>query len=172
MEMNKALKQIKDEARAYGIRKLARDTGISRTSLIRFVDGGKDLTTSNLVKAMSILGFGFAKSAVALPSACNPEKRAAFTQLLELAIETYDPEEIIVFGSQARGDWREDSDLDFLVIEPRKRPEASLDVRAHRARVDAEFDCVVNTREEIEKGAKLSFYRTVKKEGVRAYARS
>lgn len=42
------------------------------------------------------------------------------------------PARIVLFGSYARGDAREDSDLDFLVIEPRVEDRAREMVRLRR----------------------------------------
>ncbi|MFP4250904.1 MAG: nucleotidyltransferase domain-containing protein, partial [Armatimonadota bacterium] len=42
-----------------------------------------------------------------------PEK---VQEIIQKIVEGYDPEKIIVFGSYARGDWTEDSDLDLLVV--------------------------------------------------------
>lgn len=59
---------------------------------------------------------------------------------------------IILFGSHARGDAREDSDLDFVVIEPEVRRRATEMVRLRRAlsplRVPA--DVLVVSREAAE----------------------
>ena len=38
-------------------------------------------------------------------------------QMVEAIVEEVDPAQIILFGSHARGDQREDSDVDFVVVE-------------------------------------------------------
>jgi predicted nucleotidyltransferase len=38
-------------------------------------------------------------------------------QMVDIVVQTADPESIILFGSQARGDASESSDLDLLVID-------------------------------------------------------
>ncbi len=44
-------------------------------------------------------------------------------EVIQKIIEGYNPERIIIFGSYARGDWTEDSDLDVLVVkETEERP--------------------------------------------------
>jgi len=52
---------------------------------------------------------------------------------LQALIEAAQPERIILFGSHARGDAREDSDLDFLVIEANVEDRAREMVRLRRA---------------------------------------
>ena len=38
-------------------------------------------------------------------------------QMVDAIVEEVDPEKVILFGSHARGDQREDSDVDFVVVE-------------------------------------------------------
>jgi predicted nucleotidyltransferase len=57
----------------------------------------------------------------------------AFQPALQALIEAAHPERIILFGSHARGDAREDSDYDFLVIETHVEDRAKEMVRLRRA---------------------------------------
>jgi predicted nucleotidyltransferase len=57
------------------------------------------------------------------------EKLEAAVRILADAAEA---DRIVLFGSYARGDAREDSDLDFLVIEPRVEDRAKEMVRLRR----------------------------------------
>lgn len=72
---------------------------------------------------------------------------------LQALIEAAQPERIILFGSHARGDAREDSDLDFLVIEAHVDDRAKEMVRLRRAlrplRIPA--DVLVYSSEDVEK---------------------
>jgi len=43
----------------------------------------------------------------------NPELAA----VVKIIVEALDPEQIILFGSRARGDARPNSDLDFLIVQ-------------------------------------------------------
>lgn len=171
MDMNITLDQIKLDARQYGLRKLARDTKISRNSLVRFIDEGKDLTTSNFMKLLSALRVSLVKPMVVLPPTVNPKRAADYKSLIELAVEAFDPDEILIFGSQARGDWKEGSDLDLLIIEPRKKPELRLDAIAYKNKINVHFDYIVNTLIELKTGSKLPIYQSIKKESVKVYAR-
>jgi predicted nucleotidyltransferase len=70
-----------------------------------------------------------------------------------LALAAPQAEQIVLFGSHARGDAREDSDYDFLVIEPEVSNRANEMVRLRRAlrplRMAA--DVLVYTREEVNR---------------------
>ena len=71
---------------------------------------------------------------------------------IRLLAQAADPARILLFGSYARGDAREDSDLDFLVIEPRVDDRAKEMVRLRRIlrplRIPA--DVLVYSTEEVE----------------------
>ena len=54
------------------------------------------------------------------------------TRLTELLIEAAKPQRIIVFGSQARGEAGEDSDLDVMVVEEGVSDRAGEMVRLNR----------------------------------------
>jgi predicted nucleotidyltransferase len=88
----------------------------------------------------------------------------------------FDPEAIVLFGSHARGEPEEDSDLDLLVIvsESQERP-------AHRARrayrclrgVKAPLDVLVRTRGEVERyrGVRASLMSRALEDGAVLYGR-
>ena len=46
----------------------------------------------------------------------------ALAQIVERLIEAYQPEQIYLFGSKARGDYGPDSDFDLLVVVPDTAP--------------------------------------------------
>lgn len=67
--------------------------------------------------------------------------------------EAAGPARVILFGSYARGDAREDSDLDFLVVEPEVADAGAEMVRLRRALFPLEIaaDILVCSRAELEK---------------------
>lgn len=89
--------------------------------------------------------------------------------------EGYQPSKIILFGSAARGDLRQGSDIDMLIIkDARGRPydravEVLRLVRGVPSRLP--FTAIVLTRQEFEHGLqeKRYFFRQVMKEGKVIY---
>ncbi len=51
------------------------------------------------------------------------EKDPVLRRIVEVIVREIDPDRIILFGSRARGDYREDSDYDILVLKEGIRPE-------------------------------------------------
>jgi predicted nucleotidyltransferase len=49
-------------------------------------------------------------------SAKRPAVRAGIARIVKRIVKEFDPEQIILFGSQARGDAGPDSDVDLLVV--------------------------------------------------------
>ena len=58
---------------------------------------------------------------------------AAISSLTELLVEAAKPRRIILFGSQARGDASEDSDIDIMVVEESIPDRLNEMVRLNRA---------------------------------------
>ena len=82
--------------------------------------------------------------------------------------EFYKPERIILFGSWARGDYSEESDVDFLIVKRTKRRPLwrSVDVR-RIVGTDIPMDVVVYTPHEFEALQKngSAFLKEVLEEG-------
>ncbi len=87
-------------------------------------------------------------------------KPAAVDQLLPKMVETIvtevDPEQVILFGSHARGDASEDSDIDLIVVETepfdQNRDRGAEAVRLWRALAgfSVSKDILVYSRDEVE----------------------
>lgn len=82
----------------------------------------------------------------------NPAKKDELKKLISLIVEMYDPAQILLFGSQARGTWTEDSDFDILVIDGTiKRSIGEVNSQAARNRIDLYFDALKTTTEDMIK---------------------
>jgi len=94
-------------------------------------------------------------------------------EFVRRALEKYGDkiDSIILFGSVARGEAREESDIDVLIVTKKE------DFRVRRALVGLAFDVLLETREnisvkalskeEFERHKKFSFLRNVISEGVK-----
>ena len=85
------------------------------------------------------------------------------------------PEKIVLFGSRARGEAREDSDFDLLLIKPSGRPrhERSRPIYAAVADIPAEVEVVVYTPQEVREWENVpqAFVTTALREGEVLYER-
>jgi uncharacterized protein len=78
--------------------------------------------------------------------------------------------QVILFGSQARGDATKESDIDLLVILP------SLDAKTTRLASDIAWEvgfeagrvisAIPDTKEQMKRFSFLPFYRNIKQEGI------
>ena len=97
-------------------------------------------------------------------------------EVIQRIVEGYDPEKIIIFGSYARGDWTDDSDLDVLVVkETRERPFERIGaVSGSCWPRKLSMDIVVKTPEEIENELQEQqlFTREIMREGVLVHDRA
>ncbi len=89
--------------------------------------------------------------------------------MVQRILEVTQPDKIILFGSYARGDAREDSDIDILIIQPSDLPryKRSTPIRLALLGLHPSKDIVVYTPEEVEewKTASTSFIASVLREG-------
>lgn len=95
-------------------------------------------------------------------------------KLVKQEVIKIDPKaEIILFGSRARGDYRPDSDWDFLVL--LERP-LTTDLKGFildqlydlELRSDSVISTIIHTKTEWEGRAITPIYQIIKKEGKRA----
>ena len=89
----------------------------------------------------------------------------------KIIVENYHPDKIILFGSYAREDFDEQSDVDILVISDREkdlpRYRRRVDVRIKLSEVETPKDILFYTHADIERwgGVKHTFVNEVLKEG-------
>ena len=105
----------------------------------------------------------------------NSSNERLVRDIVRRIVDTAQPERVILFGSQARGDARPNSDFDLLVIkqsdEPRYRRSAPLYVAL--ADLPVEADVMVYTPEEVEEWSEVpqAFITTAVREGTTIYER-
>ncbi|MXV76609.1 nucleotidyltransferase domain-containing protein [Candidatus Poribacteria bacterium] len=73
--------------------------------------------------------------------------------MTERIVRDFDPLQIILFGSQARGDADRDSDIDLLVVfaELTDKRKTAIDIRVALADLPVAKDILVSTTEELER---------------------
>lgn len=101
--------------------------------------------------------------------------RKQLEQIVRTIVEKFDPVRIILFGSHARGEDREDSDLDlFVEMETDRRPpERAIEVSAVFGLRSWPMDVVVYTPAEVEllKNVRGTLLSTIMAEGEVLYER-
>ena len=94
--------------------------------------------------------------------------------MTERIVREFDPLQIILFGSQARGDAYPDSDIDLLVVfaELTDKRKTAIDIRVALADLPVAKDILVSTTEELERHRKRigSVLRYAQQEGHVLYA--
>ncbi len=89
-------------------------------------------------------------------------------------LQRYDPEQIILFGSRARGEADVYSDYDVIVIKRTERPflERLRDMVPYLVEFDQPAEILVYTPEEFEHMGETGLGWVIRKEGVLLYERS
>jgi len=96
-----------------------------------------------------------------------------FHQLVKQEMKSIDPNaEVILFGSRARGDFREDSDWDFLIILYRDLDQQLNELILEKLyeielRTDSVLSSIIHTKSEWESLSVTPLYCIIKKEGIR-----
>ena len=103
------------------------------------------------------------------------ETRDILRQIVDRVRRVADPQRIVLFGSQARSEARENSDFDILVVWSSQAPrfQRSAPIYAALADLPIEVEVVVYTPTEIEEWSKVpqAFVTTAIREGRVLYER-
>lgn len=97
---------------------------------------------------------------------------SSIPDLVRAAIDTIDKKAtVILFGSRARGDFRKDSDWDFLILTDRRvtmKLEDEILDKLYEIELEAGevITCLVENRKKWEDLELTSLYKNVKREGV------
>ncbi|HEX9668754.1 MAG TPA: nucleotidyltransferase domain-containing protein [Thermoanaerobaculia bacterium] len=112
----------------------------------------------------------------AKPAVAAPDVRDGIREMVRRIVEQFDPEQIILFGSHARGTGRPDSDVDLLVVMSHHGSRRQQQVEIRLALHDLGFakDVIVATPEEFawRKEIPGTIERPAAREGKILYARS
>jgi predicted nucleotidyltransferase len=103
----------------------------------------------------------------------NPAIRRAWATVMESIVSTFDPRRVVVFGSQARGDARPDSDLDLLVVfdDLDDRRERRVQLRRLMSHQRFAKDVLVATPADVERPPFGSALANAVREGITVYER-
>lgn len=98
-------------------------------------------------------------------------KKEAFKDLLGKIAEMYDPEQIVLFGSQARGDFNSTSDFDILLVDCNIKRHLS-DVYTLESSLG--FDVLKSTTEDLKKykDSANNVLAIAQREGVAVYSKA
>jgi len=100
----------------------------------------------------------------------EPRKRA-LDEFLEALRRNFGDriERVYLFGSYARGDYDEESDIDLLVVGEVSLDDLIDEIFTILMKYGVVLNVIVEKREEFERWRDTSFHRTVIEEGVRVY---
>jgi predicted nucleotidyltransferase len=85
-----------------------------------------------------------------MPRIAKMSARAQIDRMVRRIVKKFHPEQVILFGSHARGDAGPDSDIDLLIVMPVEgsKLEAGLAIRRALGDYSVPFDLVLSTPEE------------------------
>jgi predicted nucleotidyltransferase len=96
----------------------------------------------------------------------------ALKKALDAIIKVADPDKVILFGSQARGEGSPDSDYDLLVLKKGVKHKRKLAQKIHmKSDFDVPIDLIVNDTERFEQIKKDQYmiYKAIDEEGKVIY---
>lgn len=108
----------------------------------------------------------------------NAQVREIIEQMVRRLVDEYQPERVILFGSMARGEPTQDSDIDLLIVKETAEPPLDRRVRVRRLLSDPErripFSPLVLTPRELADRLALGdpFYQEIIGKGRVMYART
>lgn len=107
------------------------------------------------------------------PSIADPEIRRAWPTALRSIVTAFDPERVVLFGSQARGDARPGSDVDLLVIFDNVEDRRERRVQLRRLLNHQPFakDVLVADRADVARPSLGSVLAEALRDGVTVYER-
>lgn len=166
---------LKDEIRRVGVATVAIRAGLSRQHLYKILAGASNPTSEHLEALSSAVSCNVNISQSKYYPA-NPSKEHAVDLLVEIIIDLYDPQEIWLFGSQSRGDWLPDSDIDLLIVGRKERSpkRGEIYVQAAKRKIRDGFDAVFVTAAEFarHRNDEQAISGLAAKEGRRLHDRS
>ncbi len=105
----------------------------------------------------------------------NHRHRQPLREIIRRIVDRFDPEQIILFGSHARGDAGPQSDLDLLVILPvsGSKREKRIEIRLALRDIPVPLDILVATPDEARRQRDIpgTLVRPALREGEVLYAR-
>lgn len=166
------LEALRSQIRAQNILRMSQETGLTRKTLHDFANG-KPIRSDTLEKVMSYLSYEIAPSKLFRASfrqlKIDPDRAKAFEKLIQEIILLMKPERIVLFGSQARGDWDEDSDFDIAVFNTAERGRLLAVRKAARAKnLKIRFD-IIPIDESDPRSRFSPVTEQIEKEGVLVY---
>ena len=101
---------------------------------------------------------------------------AIISTMVERIVGQFEPSRVVLFGSRARGDAKEQSDVDLLVVMPDSpdKRKTAVDIHVCLADLPVAKDIVVTTPDEIERRGHLvgTVLRAALREGKVLYEQS
>lgn len=168
------VEKLAEEIERIGISTVAKRAGVSRQHLYKILAGTSHPTSESLEALSQAVSCNLAILKSKYYPA-DPKKEQDLDKLVALIKDLYDPQEVWIFGSQARGDWLLDSDIDLMIVGRKiggpKRGE--IYVQATKRKIRVGFDAVFVSREDFERHRKdeKSIYGNAANEGQVIYSR-